>query len=145
MSKSDVSTWLRRETPQHLSLLTKLRETITSALTLRTNYDADGKPTVTEPDLNERGTPARDWCRAYKEYRGGFESLLSEERERAKLLLLAQRSGQSPLTDEEYEAEMRSLGVEAVRELDDGALAAELQRRGLTTQQLIAAAPDEPD
>ncbi len=144
MSKTDVSAWLRLETPHHLNLLTKLRETITAALTVRTELDADGKPMVTQPDLNEQGTPARDWCRAYKEYRSGFEALLSEERERAKLLVMAQRAGQTPLTDEEYEREMRQLGMDAVREMDDSEIAAEIARRGLTPQQLVVGAgPDD--
>lgn len=144
MSKTDVSAWLRSETPEHLSLLTKLRETITASLSARTELDGDGKKQVIPADLNEHGTPTRDWCRAYQQYRGGYEMLLAEERERAKLLVLANAKGQQTLTDEEYEREMRALGLEAVRELDASTLAAEIARRGLTPQQLIA--PDEdPD
>lgn len=145
MSKTDVSAWLRLETPHHLNLLTKLRETITAALTPRIELDADGKPSPIPPDLNEQGTPARDWCRAYKEYRSGFEALLSEERERAKLLVMAQRAGQTPLTDEEYEREMRQLGLDAVREMDDSAIAAEIARRGLTPAQLVDGAGSDDD
>lgn len=144
MSKTDVSAWLRSETPEHLSLLTKLRETITASLSARTELDGDGRPQVIPADLNEHGTPTRDWCRAYQQYRGGYEMLLAEERERAKLLVLANAKGQQTLTDEEYEREMRALGLEAVRELDASTLAEEIARRGLTPQQLIA--PDEdPD
>lgn len=134
--KLDVSAWLRLETPRHLELLTKIRETVTAALTPRTEYDADGRANVIPADLNDNGSPARDWCRAYQEYRRGYETLLVEERERAKILVLAQRAGQTPLTDEEYETEMRKLGLEAVREMDDAELQEEIRRRGLTQQQL---------
>jgi hypothetical protein len=142
-AKVDVSQWLRGETPKHTELLTKLRETITASLSPRTEYDGDGKPTVTPADINEAGTPTRDWCRAYAQYRGGYEMLLAEERERAKLLVMAQRSGQQPLSDEEYQREMRLMGLEAVRELDVGQLAEEIQRRGLTPAQLVP--PDDLD
>lgn len=131
MSKTDVSAWLRGETPKHLELLTKLREQITLALSPRVELDADDKPMVVPADLNDCGTPTRDWCRAYQRYQHGYETLLQEERERAKLALMASRTGQSPLTDEEYETEMRQLGLEAVRELETGDLASEFLRRGM--------------
>lgn len=146
MSKPDVSTWLRGETPHHLELLTKLRETITASLSARVELDGDGRKQVIPADVNDRGTPNRDWCRAYGQYRSGYETLLSEERERAKLLVLAQRGGQAPMTDEEYEREMRQLGLDAVRELDDATIARELERRGLTQAAIAAGAgPDESD
>lgn len=131
--RTDVSAWLRSETPKHVELLTKLRETITASLSTRIEQDADGAPHVIPADVNENGTPTRDWCRAYAQYRSGYETLLQEERERAKLSLMAQRSGgQEPLTDEEYEREMRQLGLDAVRQLDTGDLASEFLRRGMS-------------
>lgn len=134
MSKrTDVSAWLRSETPMHVELLTKLREMITASLTARVEMDADGRPMVIPADVEPSGTPTRDWCRAYQRYQHGYETLLQEERERAKLSLMAQRGGaQEPLSDEEYEREMRQLGLEAVRELDTGDLASEFLRRGMS-------------
>lgn len=132
MKRTDVSAWLRNETPKHLDLLTKLRETITASLSPQREEDADGKVLIIPADLNEFGTPTRDWCRAYAQYRAGYETLLQEERERAKLALIAQRGGQTPLSEEEYESEMRQLGLEAMRELDTGDLASEFLRRGMS-------------
>lgn len=136
-TKTDVSAWLRLETPKHLDLLTKLRETLTAALTLRQEPDADGELRAIPPDLNDNGSPNRDWCRGFTEYRRGYETLLQEERERAKLLVMAQSKGQTPLTDEEYEQELRQLGVEALSQVDDAVITAELERRGMTVQQAL--------
>lgn len=111
-----VSDWLRAETPKHCKLLTDLRERLEASLDL---------------DVNEHGTPSRDWARNYGTYQKGYQALLVEERERAKLRLLANRSGQSPLTDDEYEQEMKLLGLEAMKELPTADLASELIARGL--------------
>jgi hypothetical protein len=83
-------------------------------------------------DVNEAGTPSRDWCRSLGHYRGGVQSLLAEQRERSKLQLMAQQqSGGRVLTDDEYTAEMRQLSLESVKQLSDDELEAEIRQRGL--------------
>lgn len=125
--RTDVSAWLRSETPHHLELLTKLRVRLVKAM------DAQfGHGDIVPADTNDRGTMSRDWTRAYGRYQAGFNALLVEERERAKLALMAHRTGQTPLTDEEYERDMRELGIEALKELPTADLAIEMANRGLT-------------
>jgi hypothetical protein len=121
-----VNTWLRRETPKHTQLLTKLREKLEA--TLENRYDEDGHKT--HADVNENGTPSRDWCRAYQRYQNGYVTLLAEQREQLKLQLMARRGGQEPLSDEEYERGMRELAIDALRELSTDDLAKEFLRRG---------------
>lgn len=121
-----VSDWLRSETPKHLVLLTQLRKQLEESR---------------EADRNEDGTPTRDWCRAFARYQQGYTNLLVEERERAKLALLAKRAGAATLTDEEYELEMRQLAKEAVKELSTSELAAEFLNRGMN----IPVVSDEGD
>lgn len=111
-----VSDWLRAETPKHCKLMTQIRERLEKAI---------------DTDVNEHGTLSRDWVRSYGAYQKGYAALLIEERERAKLRLLADRSGHAPLTDEEYEHEMRTLALEAMKELPTADLASELIARGL--------------
>lgn len=80
--------------------------------------------------IRDEPNPDRDWCRAYGHYRGQLQALLAEERERAKLQMLAAR--RQILTDEEYAQELALFSGEAVEQLSDGELEAELQRRGVT-------------
>lgn len=94
-------------------------------------------------DSNEYGTPSRDWSRSFGHYSGGVRGLLSEQRERAKLKILAGRTGQAMLTDEEYDREMQQLRLETVHELTEQELTSELVRRGLT--DIAAGIPDETD
>ncbi len=126
MLDASVNTWLRRETPKHTQLLTKLREKLEA--TLERREDEDGH--VTFADVNESGTPSRDWCRAYQRYQNGYVTLLAEQREQLKLQLMASRVGQAPLTDEEYINGMRELAIDALRELSTDDLAKEFLRRG---------------
>lgn len=126
MHDGSVNNWLRRETPKHTALLTKLREKLES--TLEDRWDTDGL--VVKADVNDFGTPSRDWCRAYQRYQNGFVTLLAEQREQLKLQLLASRSGQQPLSDEEYANGMRELALDALRELGTDELAKEFLRRG---------------
>lgn len=133
MSDAGVNAWLRRETPKHLDLLTKLRERLTLTLDDRAGEpDADGNPTTIQADTNDCGTPSRDWCRAYARYQGAYTSLLAEERERYKMQMLAKRAGMATLTDEEYSTEMIELGREAIRELSTEEIQREFLRRGMT-------------
>lgn len=112
--RTDVSAWLRQRTPQHLAMLDKMRDA------LRDHF----------PVL---GVPDREWARVYGLYQQGFHALLAEERERAKLQLMARLRGNGQvLTDEEFDAGMRELGMQAVRDLPTADLAQELMRRGLT-------------
>jgi hypothetical protein len=84
-------------------------------------------------DVNDDGTPSRDWCRAFGHYRGGIAAMLTEQRERTKLRLLLDRGDRKALTDDEYAAELKALAMESVRELTDDELEAELTRRGVTS------------
>lgn len=124
----NVSDWLRSETPRHLQLLSKLREELEESI---------------KSDLNELGTPSRDWCRAFARYQQGYIGLLVEERERAKLSLLAKRAGAATLTDEEYEVEMRQLAKESIKELSTADLAAEFLNRGMAMP--VVDAESDPD
>ena len=117
--RADVSKWLRERTPQHLALLDKMR----GALTDKFPVGIASEPLI----------PDRDWARVYALYQAGFHALLTEERERGKLALMARlKSNGQVLTDEEFEAGMRDLAMQAVKELSTADLAQELMRRGLT-------------
>jgi|SRR5262245_864551 len=137
-SPTDAASWLRRETPKHLDLLTKLREKLEVSLTTRNEDDADGNTLVVPADLNDAGTPTRDWCRAFNRYQYGWSELMQRELEFRKLALLASKQGSAPLTDDEYEREMRELGREAVQQLDTGDLVDEFMRRGLAIPAVAA-------
>lgn len=133
MHDASVNAWLRRETPKHVELLTKLRDRLVRTLDPQLDDpDADGRERWIPADVNESGTPSRDWCRCYQRYQSGYMQLLQEERERTKMQLLAKRAGMAALTDDEYEREMVELGREAVRELSTDELAKEFLRRGMS-------------
>lgn len=130
-----VSDWLRSETPKHLALLTRLRERLESTIDTEICVDAEGNGTA---------TPSRNWCRAFQNYQAGVSGYLVEERERAKLSLLARRAGQAALTDEEYELEIKQLAGEALRELSTADLAAEFLRRGMSLP-VVTSGDADPD
>lgn len=123
---ADVDGWLREETPAHLRLMSRLRERLADTM---------------NSDVNESGTPSRDWCRALQRYQASYVGLLAEQRERVKLRLLLDKSGQQTLTDDEYEQELTSLARESLETLPADALQRELERRA----QLAAPVPDEED
>lgn len=129
-----VSDWLRAETPRHLTLLSRLRERLEGSLDEDVAVDENG---------HSKGTPSRDWCRAFARYQQGYEHLLVEERERAKLALLAKRAGAATLTDEEYELEIKQLAKEAVRELPIADLAAEFLNRGMSVPVVDGSSEDD--
>jgi len=112
----DLETRLRAQSERYLGILERLGQRLLETLTV---------------DVNEAGSPTRDWNRSMANYSKGMQGLLAEQRERTKLKLLAGKAGQVPLTDEEYEAEMAQLGLQAVRELPAEQLRAELERRGV--------------
>jgi hypothetical protein len=114
VSSADVTQWLMDETPEHLKLMTKLRDKLVKTM---------------DADVNERGTPSRDWCRGYKSYQATYQMLIAEDRERLKLRLLMKRAGEEMLSDEEYEAELDSLAVESLGTLPTDKLQAELMKR----------------
>lgn len=128
---STANDWLRRETPKHTDLLTKLRERLEKSLDSRIEYDADGQRMVIPADTTPAGTPDREWCRAFQRYSTGYTTILAEERERVKLTMMAKTAGMATLSDEDYEREMLALGREAVKELSASDLEAELKRRGI--------------
>lgn len=113
---ADFEGRLKAESERYLSLLEKLGERLTRTMPV---------------DCNSAGTPSRDWARSFNGYSQGVRGMLGEQRERAKLKILAGKVGQVPLTDEEYERELKQLALEAVRELPEQELTAELQRRGI--------------
>lgn len=126
-----ITARLAAETERHMGILEKLSTKLLATMDIEVCTDIHGAKTS--------DTPNRDWARAYGRYQGGMSSLLVEERERSKLRLMAERNGGArALTDEEYEAEMRVLAIEALRALPPGELEAEVQRRGLVVQ-----VPDE--
>lgn len=96
-----------------------------------------------DSDINENGTPSRDFCRALQRYQATFTTLLTEERERIKLRLLMNKAGEGMLTDEEYEQELRHLAAESLGTLPVDELHRELERRGVLVSGKID--PDEED
>ncbi len=127
----NITPRLAAETERHMALLEKLGQKLHATMDVEVCTDNNGSKTS--------DTPNRDWCRSYGRYQTGMASLLVEERERSKLRLLAERNGgQRALTDEEYDAEMRVLAIEALRAMPPGELEAEVERRGLVVQ-----VPDE--
>jgi len=123
----DVQSWLREETPEHLALMSRLREQLASTMAT---------------DVNEKGTPTRDWARALGRYQLSYTTLLQEERERIKLRILMAKTGEGGLTDEEYEQEIEQLAVESLGRLPADALQRELERRA---QLALAADPKALD
>lgn len=143
MSDASVNNWLRKELSRNTALLTKLRDKLEKSLERQPDEpDADGRPRWTQPDLNENGTPSRDWCRAFARYQTGLATLMQEQREQTKIQLLAKRAGLGELSDEDYAREMVELGREAVRELSERDLVAELARRGLVLPEPLPADDD---
>lgn len=110
-----VNKWLRQELPKHTNVLTRMGEMLDAQLTV---------------DLNEHGTPSRDWCRLFARYQAALMALIGEEREKTKMQIMARRAGQQPLTDEEYADGMRELAMDALKELPTDELAKEFLRRG---------------
>lgn len=113
---ADFEGRLKAESERYLALLERLGAKLAKSLDL---------------DVNENGTPSRDFARSFGHYSGGIRGMLGEQRERAKLKILAGKTGHVPLSDEEYERELKQLALEAVRELPEVELQAELTRRGI--------------
>lgn len=114
---ADVASWLRQETPEHLALMTRLRERLASTV---------------DTDITENGAPSRDWCRALSRYQGSYTVLLQEERERFKIRLAMNKAGEGLLSEDEYEKELGVLAVESLGTLPADALHRELERRALS-------------
>ena len=108
---------LKAESERYMTLLEELGAKLKASIDL---------------DCNESGTPSRDWARSFGRYDQGLRGLLSEQRERTKIKLLAGKAGMPALDDAEYERELRELGLDAVKQLSTADLAAELAARGLT-------------
>ena len=89
-------------------------------------------------------TPTRDWCRAFSRYQTGLNDLTNEQLKHAQLQLLAQRAGQGALTDEDYEAGLAELGVEAVKAMDRDVLQRALAERGLRVEEVADDEGEEP-
>jgi hypothetical protein len=112
----DVSTWLRRTMGEHTALLDRMRGALQRNL---------------PPD--QGALPDRDWCRVYGLYQAGYNALLAEERERAKLQLMARvrNAGAEPMTDEELAEAARQIAIDELKQLPAADLASELARRGI--------------
>lgn len=114
---ADLTPRLMAESERYLSLLEKLGKKLVDTL---------------DVDVNEAGTPTRDWCRTATNYGTGIRGMLAEQRERAKLQLLAGK--QDMLSDEQYQAELRALAVESLGDLPADVIQAELDKRGLKVE-----------
>lgn len=137
MSNWSVNKWLRDETAKHAGLLERMRQKLETGLNGREDEDGDG-------ELTAGGVPNRHWCRAYGKYQAGMTQLLVEERERAKLQLMAKVKGAGAvLTDEEFEIGMRDLAKVAVRELPTSDLAEEIARRGIVVPVTVSDDTDD--
>lgn len=123
---ADFEGRLKSESERYMALLERLGEKLSKSIAV---------------DVNTKGTPSRDWARSFGNYSTGVRGMLQEQRERARLKLLAGKAGQVPLTDEEYEAELKQLAMDSVRELPEQELRAELARRGFNADDL--ATPDD--
>lgn len=130
MTPKDASDWLRNETPQHLSLMTRVREKLADTI---------------ETDVTEAGTPSRDWCRTHARYSAVYLGMLTEQRERMKMALAAKRDGQPLLDDAEYAEAERQLAIESLDTLPEDELHAAIERRRAQArpQELRAVAAEE--
>jgi hypothetical protein len=150
LAKRTVNEWLRTETQKNLSLLTKLRQKLEGSLEERPDCDPTGAQRVNDdgrlmwiaPDLNEFGTPSRDWCRGYARYHNGYTAILVEERERYKMRLMAHRAGFEELSDDEFTAGLEELATEALNNMTPEQLEAVLARRRQAVAALEAGDPD---
>jgi hypothetical protein len=139
---ADVSAWLRAETPHNLRLLERLRDRLVRKLDRADKLEAVPGGEVRDP------VPDRDWCRALRTYQAGYQGLLVEERERAKLALAARlKGGATILTDEEYDTGVAEIQRHALKELPVEDLVAELAKRGLKlpARALVEDAEDRED
>jgi hypothetical protein len=105
--------FLRRGAEQQVGMLTALRERL-------------------ERDLERRPDelPDKEWVRVARLYQDGYRHLATLELETAKVRLMAERAHvRAPLSDEEYQAELKALGREAVRALSVDELCAEIEGR----------------
>lgn len=83
--------------------------------------------------------PGKEWVRVARLRLDAYRMLATLELETAKVRLLAERSHvPAPMTDEEFQREIKTLGREAVRALSDDELHIEIERRRALP------VPDEP-
>lgn len=125
---ADFEGRLKAEAERYLTLLEKLGAKLERSLPV---------------DCNDAGTPSRDWMRGFGGYSTGTRGMLAEQRERVKLQILAGKAGQVPMTDEELSEGLRQLQLEAVRELPEQELRAELERRGVAVE--VSSDQEDPD
>lgn len=123
---ADFEGRLKAESERYMALLEKLGEKLTRTLAV---------------DCNDAGTPSRDWARSFGHYSGGIRGMLGEQRERVKLQIMAGKAGQVPMSDDELEQGIKQLQLEAVRELPEQELRAELERRGA----YVSSEHEDPD
>lgn len=127
-SPADVASWLRNETPEHLALMTRLRDRLAKTV---------------DSDITQGGVPTRDWCRSLSRYQATYTTLLAEERERFKIRLAMSKQGEGLLDDAEYEQGLKELAVESIGTLPTDALHAELERRALAAGAFVEREDDD--
>jgi hypothetical protein len=132
---TQVALKLAREVERQLEIQAKLGEAL---LTDLEKVKRDGRPVfdVEGNVVNTSYVPDRDWARCYGHYKSANKDLLAEQRERSKLQMLAQNSGSSVLSDEQYAEELRQLALESVKQLSDDELEAEINARGLAIEDV---------
>lgn len=119
---ADISPRLEVEAAKLMTTLEMLGDRLRSTMTV---------------DVNEAGTPTRDWCRSLGHYRGGMQNLLAERREMRKLALMErlQETKQAHVfTEEAFAAEMKELRDYVARDLSDTELELEIKRRGIKVE-----------
>lgn len=128
----DARLWMAKALPKHTELVDKLRERLWVALDPQRIVDErTGEVSYVPAETNTSGLPNTEWRATFRRYSAAFNVLLVEDREGMKVQLLAKRAGMATLSPEEFEREMIELGREAVREISDEEIAAEIRRRGL--------------
>ena len=116
-------------------LATRLATETTRCLDLLERLGTRLQATIVE-DVNENGTPTRDWCRAYGQYRGTVKDLLAEQREAIRLRHLI-KTGEEPLDEVSYQRELVELGKEAIAAMTREDLADSLKARKLTVVAVV--------
>jgi hypothetical protein len=114
---SDFVPRLMAESERYLALLEKLGKKLVDTM---------------DADINEFGTPSRDWNRSATNYGQGLRGLLAEQRERQKLLA----GNKDELTEEEYQQGLAELQLEQLQQAPEDIVSAELARRGLKVEHI---------
>lgn len=119
MGRPERDRWMERflveEAEAQTRILTGLRGRLERGMDAAEKRDADAIAAGREPsDV----PPSREWIRAASLYFDGYRHLAQLQIEHAKLELEARRvTGKAPMSDEEYQEQLRALGRDAVQAL----------------------------